>query len=83
MKKEIKIIWRFAYAKLFDMESALWVLKDKKGEFKAKKLIWRIYWLTKLTKQKYSCCGGPTASGGHQPHCPILLKPPKNITLKI
>ena len=25
-----------------------------------------------MTKQKYSCCGNPTASGGHQPHCPLL-----------
>lgn len=27
---------------------------------------------SKEIKEKYTCCGGPTASGGHQPHCPLL-----------
>ena len=47
MKKEKIIrIWRFAYAKLFDMESGLWNLKDKQGEWETKKIVWRFYWLS-------------------------------------
>lgn len=25
---------------------------------------------------KYTCCGGPTATGGHEPHCPLLKQKP-------
>jgi len=46
----IKRFWRFAYAKLFDMEASLWNFKDVDGEFETKKIFWRFYWITKINQ---------------------------------